>query len=115
MSFLQKRIIHTSDWIVRGGIRESHDLEEQGKVSMLHILSWLGIFIMILIGVASLREGNPTVSYFDFSVATTSRSARGGPPRTRCSTPTRRNVLNFPWQRALSAKGRVTEPRQPQT
>ena len=71
MSFLQKRIIHTSDWIVRGGIRESHDLEEQGKVSMLHILSWLGIFIMILIGVASLREGNPTVSYFDFSVATT--------------------------------------------
>lgn len=69
MSFLQKKIIHTIDWVVRGGIQESHDLEEQGKVSMMHILSWLGIFIMILIGVASFREGSPVVTYFDFSAA----------------------------------------------
>jgi hypothetical protein len=44
-------------------------LEAQRKIAMTHIISWIGICTLVPMGLLAFRDGNPTLSGFDLSVA----------------------------------------------
>jgi len=56
-------------WVIRGGVRDFHDVEAQRKIAMTHIITWIGICALVPLGLLAFRDGNPTLGFFDLSAA----------------------------------------------
>jgi PAS domain S-box-containing protein len=52
-----------------GGIKEQHDIEEQRKIIMINIISYVGLINLLLLGYSAYRNNNMVLGIFDHSVA----------------------------------------------
>ncbi len=65
----RKIIGRSIGWVIRGGVRGFHDVEAQRKIAMTHTISWIGICMLVPMGLLAFRDGNPALGFFDLSAA----------------------------------------------
>ncbi len=69
MKTIRAKIKFLRDAIIRGGIREYHDVETSRKIIMINIICLIGILNLVPLGINSFSEKNSFLGIFDLSVA----------------------------------------------
>ena len=55
--------------IFAGGLKEFHDAEEQRKIIMINVISYIGVINLLLLGYSAYRNDNIALGFFDHFVA----------------------------------------------